>query len=71
MGLFSGTFLSNCHIELTNLQYADDVVLFIKNEDRSVNGVKRVLKCFELLSGLKINFHKSSLYSFKEDASKV
>lgn len=29
-------------------------------------GIKRVLQCFQLLSGFKINFKKSSLFVFKQ-----
>lgn len=66
-GLFKGVRMPSSSIELTHLQFADDVILFINNDSDSILGVKRVLQCFEILSGLHINFDKSSLYGFHED----
>ena len=44
-----------------NLKYVDDTILFgIDNLPRAMV-LKGVLRCFELWSGLKINFQKSSL----------
>lgn len=60
-GVFEGIFLPNFQTSISHLQYADDVILFLKDDVCSVRGVKRVLQCFQLLSGLKINFHKSSV----------
>lgn len=65
-GIFSGIKLPNTDFELTHLQYADDVIFFIDSDEKSIRGIKRVLQCFELLSGLHINFNKSSVYGFGE-----
>lgn len=37
----------------------------------SVIAIKRILQSFQLLSGLKINFNKSSLYSCSKDEKKI
>lgn len=68
-GIFSGIRLPNCSEEITHLHFADDVILFLHNDFSSITGIKRVLQCFYLISGLKINFHKSSLFGFEEDPS--
>lgn len=39
----------------------DDTIIFCEIELEVVMVVKRILRCFELVSGLKINFHKSSI----------
>lgn len=44
------------------------MILFINNELPSVQGAKWVLQCFQLLTGLKINFQKSSFYGFGEES---
>ncbi|KAL6640643.1 hypothetical protein ACP70R_021766 [Stipagrostis hirtigluma subsp. patula] len=49
---------------LTHLQYADDTVLFLENDDISIRNVKWILYCFEMLSGLKINYQKSEIFVF-------
>lgn len=59
--LFLGIKLPSCDIEFIHLQYEDDVILFIDNDESSIRGVKRVLQYFELLFGLHINFSKSNL----------
>ncbi|XP_052117843.1 uncharacterized protein LOC107491464 [Arachis duranensis] len=49
------------NIELSHLQFADDTILFCPPEEETVKNYKRLLRCFELMSGLSINFDKSSL----------
>lgn len=67
LNLFNGIKLSSSSTELTHSQYADDTILFIKKYTCSVSKVKEVLQCFQLLSGLKINFQKSKIYSFSKN----
>nr|XP_025611773.1 uncharacterized protein LOC112705129 [Arachis hypogaea] len=51
------------HIELSHLQFADDTILFCPSETETIVNYKRLLRCFELMSGLSINFDKSNLIS--------
>jgi hypothetical protein len=51
---------------LSILQYADDTILFLEDDLGKAKGLKLVLSAFEMLSGLKINFHKSELFCFGE-----
>ena len=44
------------------LQYADDTLMLLLSDLVSIKRVKILLYIFELLSGLSINFNKSSLY---------
>jgi hypothetical protein len=46
---------------VTHLQYADDTMIMIENDDTSITNLKFLLVCFELLSGLKINYHKTEV----------
>jgi hypothetical protein len=46
---------------ITHLQYADDTLIFIPNDFNSLIHAKRILRWFEHISGLKINFYESSL----------
>jgi len=41
------------------LQYVDDTLFFCKANVQSVFVIKIILNCFELASGLKVNYHKS------------
>jgi len=56
---------------LSILQYADDTVLFLEDDAEQAMNMKIVLCTFEKLSGLKINFHKSELFSLGEAKSKI
>jgi hypothetical protein len=46
---------------VTHLQYADDTILLIELDDSAIANLKFILICFEILSGLKINFSKSKV----------
>lgn len=44
------------------LQYADDTALLAPTDRRSLMNIKILLICFEMLSGLSINFNKSAVF---------
>jgi hypothetical protein len=46
---------------VVTLQYADDTILFLEPNIHMARILKWILTCFEGLSGLKINYHKSDL----------
>ncbi|XP_058181333.1 uncharacterized protein LOC131299773 [Rhododendron vialii] len=52
-------------IAVSHLQFADDTIIFCKNDREELANIKRILRCFQLKSGLKINFSKSSLCGIK------
>ncbi|XP_016204098.1 uncharacterized protein LOC107644684 [Arachis ipaensis] len=60
-GRLSPLLVGRDHVQLSHLQFADDTILFCPPEDETIKNYKRLLRCFELMSGLSINFEKSSL----------
>jgi hypothetical protein len=48
------------------LQYADDTILFMEHNIEKAINMKLILRFFEELSGLKINFHKSEISCFEK-----
>lgn len=49
------------------LQYADDAIVFLKNDvERAVN-MKLLLYLFELLASLKINFNESEIFMVNDE----
>lgn len=62
-GIFSGIKLSKASDQISHLQFADDAVIFLDGSIESARGIKHVLQCFQLLSGLRINFGKSGIFS--------
>lgn len=49
------------HNKVVSLQYVDETLLFCSSDDRSIMSLKLLLYGFELASGLKISFDKSSV----------
>ena len=46
---------------ITHLQFADDIILFSSTRREDILALKRILRCFQLVSNLKINISKSLL----------
>ena len=51
-------------VEVNLLQYADDTIFLGEATMENVRAIKAILRAFELASGLKINFAKSSCGAF-------
>jgi hypothetical protein len=41
-----------------SLQYADDTILFVDNDPMYARNLKWILTCFEMMSGMRINYKK-------------
>ncbi|XLR04694.1 hypothetical protein S83_070892, partial [Arachis hypogaea] len=60
-GRISPLLVGRDNIELSHLQFADDTILFCPQDTEIILNYKRLLRCFEWMSGLSINFDKSNL----------
>ena len=60
--LFQGFLVGRNEVQVSILQYADDTLFFGKASMENVKTIKVILRRFELVSGLKINFSKSSFW---------
>jgi hypothetical protein len=60
-GLVPGIFPGG----ITHLQYADDTVIFIPFDVRQIVATKFLLYCFEEMAGMKINYHKSEIFTVR------
>lgn len=58
-GLLKGATLGSNGMSVSHMQFADDSIIFCEADLEEIFLIKRVLRCFEVMSGLKINFHKS------------
>lgn len=61
MGIIKGVQIGTDVVMLSHLQFAGDSILFCKAEEEEVRSLKRILRCFEVMSGLRINYHKSQV----------
>ena len=62
--LYRGFSVGSNNVVISILQYADDTIFFGEASMRNVKTIKAILRTFELVSGLKINFVKSSFGAF-------
>ena len=74
--LFRGFLVGRNNVEISSRQYVDDTIFFGETSMENVKAIKAILRSFELVSGLKINFAKSSFGAigkseqWKKDAAK-
>ncbi|KAJ9538568.1 hypothetical protein OSB04_031301 [Centaurea solstitialis] len=61
-GIFEGLKIGQEEITVSHLLYADDAIFFGKWSKSNLKILIKILECFHLLSGLKINLRKSKLY---------
>lgn len=64
--LIERIYINEQFLNFSHLQFADDTIIFLKPGVSNISNLKRVLQRFQLASGLKINFNKSSLYTWGE-----
>lgn len=61
MGKFKGFKFEGNVNQVSHLQFVDDTLIICDRSLENVRTIESVLKLFELISGLKVNFHKSLL----------
>lgn len=59
--LIAGCKIGNREVHLSSLQFADDALFMGQPNTQNVITLKAILRCFELVVGLKVNFYKSKL----------
>jgi len=61
IGIFEGVRVGHKNVEVRLLQFADDTLFFCQPHLYCVLAIKMILRCFELVSSLKVNFHKGTI----------
>ena len=62
--IYKGYLVGANNVPISILQYVDDTIFFGEASMENVEAIKVMLRSFELASGLKINFAKSSFGAF-------
>jgi hypothetical protein len=62
IGYFKPFVIKNSEVSVSHLQYADDTLFIGEACVENLWSVKAILRWFELISGLKVNFGKSRLF---------
>ncbi|GKV34650.1 hypothetical protein SLEP1_g43008 [Rubroshorea leprosula] len=61
LGMVNGIEIGQCGMNVTHLQFADDTIVFGNASEENIWAVKSIMRIFEMVSRLKINFGKSML----------
>ena len=61
IGVLEGVRVGYNCVDVKLLQFADDTLFFCQPNFQCIMTIKAVLRCFEISSGLKFNFHKSHI----------
>ncbi|GMI92896.1 hypothetical protein HRI_002958900 [Hibiscus trionum] len=62
VGLIKGVQVGMKDSRFSHIQFADDLIVFLEAKTEYIHNTKRILRIFELASGLKLNMKKSKLY---------
>lgn len=65
--LTKGVEIGRNNIVISQLQFADDTLVFLPKCETSLSNYKRILRCYTLMTGLNINYTKSELISWTND----
>ncbi|KAF5808150.1 putative RNA-directed DNA polymerase [Helianthus annuus] len=71
IGLYEGIRFVNNGEVLSHFLYADDVIFVGNWEGASVHNLRRILRCFFLASGLRVNLSKSSVFGINVDNNRI
>ncbi|GKD51601.1 reverse transcriptase domain, reverse transcriptase zinc-binding domain protein [Tanacetum coccineum] len=61
-GIFRGVKVGENKVVVSHLQFADDTIFFGEWNKDNAKSLMCILKCFEEVSGLRVNYYKSKLY---------
>ncbi|GMI89291.1 hypothetical protein HRI_002598400 [Hibiscus trionum] len=70
-GFLCGFKCQDSSIEISHLQFADDLLVFCGKSETQIRNCIRILRGFELVSGLSLNLRKSKLIGLNVEQSKV
>ncbi|KAF5932830.1 hypothetical protein HYC85_029001 [Camellia sinensis] len=62
--LIKGALVGSQEVSISHIQFADDIIILCEADEEEILSIKRILRCFEIFSCLKINFHKSCLWNW-------
>ena len=61
-GIYKGISFPNCDVSLSHLFYADDALFMGEWSKANIINLARILRCFHVSSGLKVNYSKSKVF---------
>lgn len=61
VGMLEGFQVNSGSMSVSHLQFADDSLILCPNSQRQIRYLRFILRCFEAVIGLRVNFGKSAL----------
>ena len=61
MGIIRGVNVGRNKVDISHLQFANDMIIFSPTEDDNTQNIRRILDCFAVMFGLYINYRKSAI----------
>jgi len=71
MNLLKGVKVGREEVEACVLQFVDDTFLLCEDSYSNAFSIKAFFRCYEIASGLKVNFHKSKLAGINVEKSVI
>lgn len=71
IGLFEAAEIWKNKIAVSHLQYADDTIFACPARVSNLVAIKQILRNFELVSGLKVNFNKCELMGLNVESQDI
>lgn len=70
-GIFRGLSVGTDNVLVSHLQYADDAIFFGSWSRGNACNLMAILKCFEKVSGLRVNLNKSRVFGVGVTSTEV
>ncbi|GKA44037.1 reverse transcriptase domain, reverse transcriptase zinc-binding domain protein [Tanacetum coccineum] len=70
-GIFRAVKVGANNVMVSHLRYADDTIFFGEWNKENAKSLMCILKCFEEVSGLRVNYNKSNLYGIRVNESEL
>nr|KAJ0195087.1 hypothetical protein LSAT_V11C700361540 [Lactuca sativa] len=70
-GIFRGIKVPHSETTISHLFYADDALFVGEWNQDNIKNLVRVLRCFQVASGLKVNFSKSRVFGIEVDMQEI
>lgn len=70
-GIFRGITVPHSETTISHLFYVDDALFVGEWNQDNIKNLARVLRCFQVASGLKVNFSKSRVFGIEVDMHEV
>ena len=69
--IFQGLQTPNSGPKISHMFYADDAMFMGEWSKLNFNNLARILRCFHVVSGLRVNFHKSKVFGIGVSGTKI